>query len=174
MNTGRRIILGKKAAVGAGSPVGVPTSILASSAVFDTENQVGSARDSFQRQPRRAAYQTTELVPGVRLQVADGVVCEWADVGTPECPVWIITPGQRTGVLREDVETGAVTHSYDATGVLPLLLMAAAKPIARVVSRRLSDMDDADDHPRAQEPRSSPPDLSGALLIDTDNKRVLT
>lgn len=176
---GSRVVLGRIAPASGASGGYTPgqaaqDAVNTSASVFSTEDgRESPVYGLLQRRPTRTRYQTAELAPGIRLQVAEGVTCEYANIGTEDMPVWLVTPGERVGVLREDVETGAVVHAYDATGILPLLLLAVAKPVAKAVEKHLKK-----EGKRAAKAGGlfSPPtnDVSGALLIDTDGKRVLT
>lgn len=177
--SGSRVILGRVAPASGASGGYTPgqaaqDAVNTSSSVFSTEDgRESPVYGLLKRRPRRAPCQTADLAPGIRLQVAEGIACEYANIGTDDMPVWLVTPGERVGVLREDVETGSVIHAYDATGILPLLILAVAKPVAKAVEKHLRK-----EGKQAAKAGGlfSPPtnDVSGALLIDTDGKRVLT
>jgi hypothetical protein len=66
----------------------------------------------------------TELVDGVSLRAKGDAQVMYANVGSAEAPLFLVTPGVR----RED-------GTYDEAGALPLLTLAAAKLVGKQVKK---------------------------------------
>ena len=133
------------------------------------------------RARREERYVTQELVPGIRLQCDPDIEVGFVNVGTESAPVFVVTPGQRCGVLRENIETGQIVHDY--AGFLPLLLLAA-KPIAAAVTTHIAkhaagetDVFDvafanAKVVAGGKKLKVAGYDETGAVLLDSDGKRT--
>lgn len=133
------------------------------------------------RAPDRDGYVSRELAPGVRIQCQKGIEIAAVNVGSASCPIYLVTPGQRSD--RQVQTAGGFRSAVGYVGALPLLLPAAkpaAKAIKKVVERRRDredreDRDDENDVPTSalpsSEDRPDPQALEaavGALLVDSD------
>jgi len=75
-----------------------------------------------------------ELIPGVTVRVKPGVKVGIQSVGTPDTPIFLVTPGTAVGVKGQDA-SGAVELAY--SGIIPLLALVA-KPVGKAIKKALA------------------------------------